>query len=119
MDHIKSIFVCLIIYCYITHIRPLFQRKTSFVTPFLFSSYFHTHPVTLLLQIFEGTHGRMHGPSPNLKFLGDRPPSPPKSPPMLGISNQMLRCHGLSQAVLLMDFLLKQASEFQSANSCF
>lgn len=28
--------------------------------------------------------GHKHGPSPTLNFGGDRPPVPPKSPPMLG-----------------------------------
>ena len=45
---------------------------------FLVSSYFTTHPITLLLEILGG---RMHGPSPNLHF-GGRPSSPPKSPPV-------------------------------------
>src|SRR6218665_3777540 len=47
---------------------------------FLLCSYFHAHPTTLLLQILGGP---MHGPSPHLKFFwGDRPPSPPRSPPL-------------------------------------
>src|SRR6218665_4203244 len=49
-----------------------FRKKNSFMTPFLHSLYFHTHPITLLLEILRG---RMHGPSPHLKFWGDRPPS--------------------------------------------
>jgi len=50
------------------------------MTPFL-TSYFRTHPITLLLEILGG---RMHGPSPHLNlFLGRlSPPVPPKSPPM-------------------------------------
>jgi len=43
------------------------------MTPFLLCSYFPTHPTTLLLKILGG---RMHGPSPHLKFFGDRPPVP-------------------------------------------
>src|SRR6218665_997040 len=47
--------------------------------PYLLISYFHTHPITLLLEILGG---RMHRPSPP-QILGDRPSSPPsKSPPM-------------------------------------
>src|SRR6218665_2443311 len=37
---------------------------------FLLTSYFHTHPITLLLEILGG---RIHGPSPHLKLWGDRP----------------------------------------------
>jgi len=59
---------------------PFFTRKTtisennSFMTPCLLSSYFHTHSTTPLLKILGG---RMHGPSPHLKFWGHRPPSSP------------------------------------------
>src|SRR6218665_2023991 len=49
---------------------------------FSLCSYFHAHPTTLLLKILGGP---MHGPSPTSNFWGDRPPSPPRSPP-LGIS---------------------------------
>src|SRR6218665_1912801 len=42
-------------------------------TPFLLFSYFPAHPTTLLLKILGG---RMHGSSPHLKVLGDRPPVP-------------------------------------------
>ena len=62
---------------------PFFMRKTSilqknsFLTPFLLNTYFHTHPITLLLQILGG---RIHGPSPP-QILGGPSPSPPKSPP--------------------------------------
>src|SRR6218665_1921331 len=56
--------------------QPLFQisEENSFMTPFLLCSYFRAHPTTLLLRILGG--GRMHGPSPHLKFWGDRPPVP-------------------------------------------
>src|SRR6218665_2734939 len=48
---------------------------------FSLCSYFHAHPTTLLLKILGGP---MHGPSPRLKFWGDRPPqSPPRSPPLM------------------------------------
>src|SRR6218665_1646677 len=42
---------------------PFLTRKT----PFLLCSYFCAHPTTLLLKILGG---RMHGPSPHLKFGG-------------------------------------------------
>src|SRR6218665_2771210 len=49
------------------------SEKNSFMTPFLLCSYFRAHPTTLLLKIFGG---RMHGPSPHLKFfLGAVPQS--------------------------------------------
>ena len=44
---------------------------------FSLCSYFHAHPTTLLLKILGGP---MHGPSPHLKFGGDRPPVPPRFP---------------------------------------
>src|SRR6218665_1778117 len=61
---------------------PLFQSKTEQNNPsrhlFSVSSYFATHPITLLLEILGG---RMHGPSPP-QILGGRLPVPPKSPPL-------------------------------------
>ena len=60
---------------------------------FSLCSCFHAHPTTLLLKILKGPmHGGppglpppqiLGGPSPHLKFWGDRPPSPPRSPPLL------------------------------------
>src|SRR6218665_464312 len=54
------------VYCYITYKTTISEKILA--TPFVFSSYFHTHPLglTLLLQILGG---RMHGPSP-LQILG-------------------------------------------------
>src|SRR6218665_46316 len=52
---------------------------------FSLCSYFHAHPTTLLLKILGGP---MHGPSPHLKFWGDRPPSPPRSPPLVSCQNE-------------------------------
>src|SRR6218665_942674 len=46
---------------------------------FSLCSCFHAHPTTLLLKILGGQC--MGGP-PHLKFWGDRPPSPPRSPPL-------------------------------------
>src|SRR6218665_1872581 len=56
------------------------KTKHSFMTPiFLFSSYFTTHPITLLLEILgDGCMGRP--PPPILE--GPFPPAPLKSPPM-------------------------------------
>ena len=47
-----------------------FRTKNSSFTPFLVSSYFASHPITVLLKILEGP---IHGPSPTSDF-GDRPP---------------------------------------------
>src|SRR6218665_1521242 len=47
--------------------------------PYLLISYFHTHPITILLEILGE---RMHGPYPHLKCRGPSLQSPPKSPPM-------------------------------------
>src|SRR6218665_308995 len=57
---------------------PFLTRKT----PFLLFSYFPGHPTILHLKILGG---RMHGPSPHLNFFweGDRPTSPPRSPPLI------------------------------------
>src|SRR6218665_877191 len=79
-----------LIYVGLYHILPyialFLTRKTSISeekvlhdSVFTQFVYFHTHPITLLLQILEG---RIHGPSPHLKFWGDLPPVLPKSPPM-------------------------------------
>src|SRR6218665_306079 len=67
--------------------KHLYFRKNSSSHLFLLSSYFHTHPVTLLPQILGG---RMHGPSPRLTFWGNGPPSPPMSPPMVRPAVQLL-----------------------------
>jgi len=58
------------------------------MTPFLVSSYFATHPITLLLEILGG---RMHWPSPHLKFWRDRPH---KSPPMPTIKYHLIMSLG-------------------------
>ena len=51
-----------------------FRKEFLYETPFLFGSYFRALPTTLLLKILwgDGFMGR-----PHLKFLGNRPPSPP------------------------------------------
>src|SRR6218665_673841 len=58
--------------------KPRFQTKIySSLTHFLVSSYFASHPITVLLKILGG---RTHGPSPTSNLGAS--PSPPKSPPM-------------------------------------
>src|SRR6218665_765048 len=50
------------VYCYITYKTTISEKISLRVaTPSVSSSYFHTHPLTLLLQILGGW---MHGPSP-------------------------------------------------------
>ena len=54
-----------------------FRTKNSFMTPFLLSSYFHTHPIiTLLLEILGGG---CIGHHPLLKFLKGTVPQSPLS----------------------------------------
>src|SRR6218665_2720201 len=59
--------------------RTTNSEKNSFMTPFF--------TLFVLSRASDNTTsqnigGRMHGPYPHLKFLGDRPPSPPRSPPL-------------------------------------
>src|SRR6218665_92320 len=63
-----------ITYMAIFFTKNLYFRKKSFISPF-YSTYFNTHPITLLLEILGG---QMHGPSPP-QILGGPPPSPPLS----------------------------------------
>src|SRR6218665_3327375 len=70
-------------------------RKTPFFTLFILS---RTSDNTTSQNIGGGP---MHGPSPHLKFWGDRPPqSPPRSPPLPAHlkqqSYQKMLCFGLS-----------------------
>jgi len=58
----------------------LFRKRIPLWHLLLLCSYFRAHPTTLLLKILVG---RMHGPCPTSKFGGDRPPVPPRSPPLL------------------------------------
>ena len=51
-----------------------------YYTFILVSSYFETHPITLLLEILGG---RMHGPSLTSNFGGTVPSVPLRSPPMI------------------------------------
>src|SRR6218665_3824426 len=71
---------------YITYMTLLFltkslnfRQKYSSLTLFLVSSYFSSHPITVLLKILGG---RMHGPSATSNFEGTVPPVPPRPPPM-------------------------------------
>src|SRR6218665_3929717 len=50
--------------------KTTISKKNSLTTPFLLCSYFDAYPTTLLLKILGG---RMHGPSPHLKFWGTVP----------------------------------------------
>src|SRR6218665_3454844 len=48
---------------------------------FSLCSYFHAHPTTLLLKILGGD--QCMGRPPTSNFGEDRPPSPPRSPPLI------------------------------------
>ena len=58
----------------------LFFTKNLYFRQKIPSWHFHTHPITLLLEILGR---RMHGPSPTSNFGGTVSPSPSKSPPMV------------------------------------
>ena len=62
--------------------KATISEKNSLMTPFYFTLF-------VLSRAFDNTTsqnigGRIHGPSPPQIFWGDRPPSPPRSPPLQG-----------------------------------
>ena len=61
-----------------------FRTKNSFMTPFFTQFVLHTHPITLLFEIWGG---RMHGPSPS-KICGGPSPSPLRSPPIQTLADE-------------------------------
>src|SRR6218665_3611572 len=63
----------------ITVLNVVYDHFLTRKTQFSLCSCFHAHPTTLLLKILGGP---MHGRSPTSNFWGDRPPSPPRSPPL-------------------------------------
>ena len=75
--------------------KPLVQhRKFLNYTFCLASSYFARHPITLLLEILEGTDER---PTPHLKFLGgNRPPNPPSIRPSTRLEHRATGCRLLN-----------------------
>src|SRR6218665_1515828 len=84
--------------------KPLFQKETFLHnTFFLLSSYFATHPITLLLEILGR---RMHGPSPPPQILGDRPPAP------LSLRPWSMSCVCLSVALKAQEQLKAARSNF-------
>jgi len=60
-------------------VKAFISEKFPSSLLFLVTSYFPTHPLTLLLQVLGG---RLHGRPPPLILEGTLPQSPPKSPPM-------------------------------------
>jgi len=68
---------------------PFLTKTFSFTTqnsswrPFLVSSYFASHPITVVLEILGGWMAVSH-----LKFWGTVSPVSPKSPPM-GVTNEV------------------------------
>src|SRR6218665_2551341 len=61
-----------VFYSFFTRKTPI-SENNSFTTPFLLCSCFRTHPTNTTSQ---NMGGRMHGPSPHLKFWGTVPPIP-------------------------------------------
>ena len=83
--------------------KPLFKNKFFFVTPFLLSSYFHTLPITLLLEILGA---RMHWPYLLPQFLGvDHLPSPPNLCPYLRLNYTNLIMPNLPPLTLWQSYL--------------
>src|SRR6218665_839587 len=58
--------------------KPFLARKTPF-SHFGSTKFLVSHPQNTTSQ---NIGGRVHGPSPHLKLWGDRPPSPPRFPPL-------------------------------------
>ena len=58
------------------HIWPFPHKKNAF--------FYSVHTFVRIPQHYFSKYwgGSMHGPSPHLKFWGDRPPSSPRSPPL-------------------------------------
>ena len=57
---------------------------------FLLTLYFHTHPLTLLLEILGG---QIHGPSPTSNYGGTVPSSPPKYPALITVEDAFNTLH--------------------------
>src|SRR6218665_2590877 len=60
-------------------VNPLLLKQNSFMIPFLLTSCFRAHPITILLKILGADAWAV--PSPQI-FGGTVPPALPKSPPM-------------------------------------
>jgi len=75
---------------------PFLTRKTHF----LLCWYFQTHPTTLLLKILGVP---MHGRPPTSNFFGDRPPSPPRSPPLSILRQLLIREKHIESLSIRMD----------------
>ena len=80
---------------------PFLTRKPPFFTLFILS---RTSDNTTSQNI---GGGRMHGPSPHLKLLGDRLPSPPRFPPLQAPADK--RVAG-KQYFLLFQYVLRPLS---------
>ena len=71
--------------------KPLFQKRIPWWHLFLLCSYFRAHPTTLLLKILGG---RLHRPSPHLKFFGGPfPHFPLRSPPLVQLTIKQSRTY--------------------------
>src|SRR6218665_738075 len=91
-----------------------FKRKNSFMKTFLLSSYFHTHPITLFLEILGR---RMHGPSPHLKFLAGRPPAP-RYVSAHGFSIQKLYCSNNTYTVIAFALYIRLCQCVRHVSMC-
>ena len=76
----SSSWYCLISNPFLTK-KQLFHKKDSVISHFFYSVRAFAH----IRQHYFSKYwwGRMHGPSPHLKFWGTVPPVPPRSPPLL------------------------------------
>src|SRR6218665_819514 len=85
--------------------KPQFQNKIFRLDTFFVSSYFASHPITVLLKIFvDGYIGR-----PPPQILGDRPRTPTKSPLMIlsiGIRHAGLNTCAQEMALMVSQGLL-------------
>src|SRR6218665_340494 len=75
------------------------SEKNSCMTPFLLSVLSRASDNTACQNI----GGRMHGPSPHLKFWGTVPPVPPRSPPLRLLSGIVLYSVEAVEALITLD----------------
>jgi len=77
-------------------IRPFLTRKNtiseknSFMTPFFYSARAFARFRQHYFSKYWG--GRMHGPFPTSNFGGTVPQSPPRSPPLIILQNELQKC---------------------------
>src|SRR6218665_725813 len=117
IDHIFYDFPCLYcVKCDITYMalssreKLTISEKNSFVHDTFFTLFLLLHACDNVTSLNIG--GRMHGPSPHLKFFGGpSPQSKPKSPPMPGTMS-LLCSNFLSHCYLSITGLRAPLSKF-------